>query len=235
MSQLHIIWYGHSNIMLRESGVSVLIDPFFDGNPFAPDWREIPRPDIVAVTHDHGDHMGQAAEIVRTTGATVCCIADLVGHFREHGVPSGQIINHGMGGNIDGTLKFHGVKLTMTQAFHSAAMGSPVGYVIEMPGGFTVYHAGDTGLFGDMALIAERFAIDIAMLPVGGVFTMDGVLAAKAAAMLRVPMAMPIHYGTFPVLDQTPDLFVENLKKYAPSCRAVLMNPGEMTVLDQQD
>ena len=138
MSQLHIIWYGHANVMFRENGVSVLVDPFFEGNPFAPDWREIPRPDIVAVTHDHGDHLGQAVEIVRTTGATLYCIADLVGYFREHGVPEGQIINYGMGGNVDGTLECKGVKITMTQAFHSAAMGSPVGYVIEMPGGHTI-------------------------------------------------------------------------------------------------
>ena len=232
MSQLHIIWYGHSNVMLRENGVSVLIDPFFEGNPFAPDWREIPRPDIVAVTHDHGDHLGQAVEIVRTTGATLYCIADLVGYFCEHGVPEGQIINYGMGGNVDGTLECKGVKITMTQAFHSAAMGSPVGYVIEMPGGHTVYHAGDTGLFGDMSLIAERFRLDLAMLPAGGVFTMDGVLAAKAAALLRVPVAMPMHYRTFPVLAQNADLFVESLKTYAPSCRPLVMEPNEMTVLD---
>ena len=232
MSQLHIIWYGHSNVMLRENGVSVLIDPFFEGNPVAPDWREIPRPDIVAVTHDHGDHLGQAVEIVRTTGATLYCIADLVGYFCEHGVPEGQIINYGMGGNVDGTLECKGVKITMTQAFHSAAMGSPVGYVIEMPGGHTVYHAGDTGLFGDMSLIADRFRLDLAMLPAGGVFTMDGVLAAKAAALLRVPVAMPMHYRTFPVLAQNADLFVESLKTYAPSCRPLVMEPNEMTVLD---
>ena len=172
MSQLHITWYGHSNVMLSENGVSVLFDPFFEGNRFAPDWREIPRPDIVALTHDHGDHMGQTVETVRTTGAMLYCIAVLVGYFRERGVPEGQVINYGMGGNVDGTLEFKGTRLTMTQAFHSAAMGSPVGYVVEMPGGHTVYHAGDTGLFGDMTLIADRFNLDLALLPIGGVFTM---------------------------------------------------------------
>lgn len=232
MSQLHIIWYGHANVMFRENGVSVLVDPFFEGNPFAPDWREIPRPDIVAVTHDHGDHLGQAVEIVRTTGATLYCIADLVDYFREHGVPEGQIINYGMGGNVDGTLECKGVKITMTQAFHSAAVGSPVGYVIEMPGGHTIYHAGDTGLFGDMSLIADRFKLDLALLPAGGVFTMDGPLAARAAALLGVPVAMPIHYKTFPVLAQNADAFVEALKEHAPECRPLVMNPGEMVVLD---
>ena len=232
MSQLHITWYGHSNVMLSENGVSVLIDPFFEGNCFAPDWREIPRPDIVAVTHDHGDHLGQAVEIVRTTGATLYCIADLVGYFRERGVPEGQIINYGMGGNVDGTLEARGAKLTMTQAFHSAALGSPVGYVIEMPGGHTIYHAGDTGLFGDMALIADRFDIDLALLPIGGVFTMDGKLAARAAGLLGASVAMPMHYRTFPVLAQNADLFVESLKEFAPVCRPLVIEPNEMVVLD---
>ena len=232
MSQLHITWYGHSNVMLSENGVSVLLDPFFEGNPFAPNWREIPRPDIVALTHDHGDHLGQTVEIVRTTGATLYCIADLVGYFIEHGVPEGQIINYGMGGNVDGTLEAHGARLTMTQAFHSAATGSPVGYVIEMPGGHTVYHSGDTGLFGDMALIADRFKLDLALLSIGGVFTMDGVLAAKAAALLGAPVVMPMHYRTFPVLAQNADLFVESLKKYAPDCTPLVMEPNEMRVLD---
>lgn len=232
MSCLNITWYGHSNIMLRENGVSVLIDPFFEGNPFAPDWRGIPRPDIVAVTHDHGDHLGQAVEIVRTTGAALVCIADLVEHFREHGVPAAQIVNDGLGGNVDGTLEEKGVRLTMTQAFHSARMGAPVGYVVEMPGGHTVYHAGDTGLFGDMALIAERFRLDLVMLPVGGVFTMDAEGAAKAAVLLKAPAAMPMHYATFPMLAPNADGFAEALGRRAPSCRILIPGPGETVVLE---
>ena len=228
---LEITWYGHANLMFRENGATVLVDPFFEGNPFAPDWRSIPKPDVIAVTHDHGDHLGQAMDIARATGAKLVCIADLADFFREQGLAE-NVANYGIGGNIDGTLEVCGAKFTFTQAFHSTKHGSPVGFVIEMPGGHTVYHAGDTGLFGDMALIAERFDIDLAFLPAGGVFTMDGPLAAKAAALLKAKAAMPIHYATFPVLAPDADAFVEALREKAPHCRPFVMRPNTSAVLD---
>ena len=229
---LQVIWNGHANVMLRENGVTVLVDPFFEGNPFAPDWRTLPKPDVIAVTHDHGDHLGQAMDIARETGAVLVCIADLADFFREQGIPTELIANYGIGGNIDGTLEVCGVKFTFTQAFHSTKHGSPVGFVIEMPGGHTVYHAGDTGLFGDMALIADRFDIDLAFLPAGGIFTMDGVLAAKAAALLKAKASMPIHYATFPILAQNADAFVAALKEKAPDCIPFVMTPGTSADLD---
>lgn len=232
MSSLQVNWYGHSNVMLIENGVSVLVDPFFEGNPFAPDWRDIPKPNIIAVTHDHGDHLGQAMEIARTTGAVIACIADLADWFRGQGIPASQIVNHGSGWNIDGTVEHAGVRLTMTQAFHSARHGAPVGFVIEMPGGHTVYHAGDTGLFGDMALIADRFALDLALLPIGGVFTMDPALAVKAAKLLKPSAVMPIHYKTFPLLEQDANSFVESMGQHMPSCRVLTPAPCELIYLD---
>ncbi len=228
---LEVIWYGHANVMLRENGVTVLVDPFFEGNPFAPDWRSIPKPDVIAVTHDHGDHIGQAMDIARETGARLVCIADLADFFREQGLAE-NVANYGIGGNIDGTLEVCGAKFTFTQAFHSTKHGSPVGFVIEMPGGHTVYHAGDTGLFGDMALIADRFDIDLAFLPAGGVFTMDGPLAARAASLLRAKAAMPIHYATFPVLVPNADAFVKALAEKAPDCRPFVMEPNSSAMLD---
>ena len=138
----------------------------------------------------------------------------------------------GIGGNIDGTLEVCGAKFTFTQAFHSTKHGSPVGFVIEMPGGHTVYHAGDTGLFGDMALIADRFDIDLAFLPAGGVFTMDGPLAARAASLLGAKAAMPIHYATFPVLAPNADAFVQALAEKAPDCRPFVMEPNSSAMLD---
>lgn len=231
MSELAITWYGHSNVMISEGGVSVLVDPFFEGNPFAPQWKSIPAPDIVAVTHDHGDHLGQALEIALATGASVACIVELANYFTEHGVPSSRIMNCGMGWDIGGTVEEKGVRMTMTLAFHSAGRGVPVGFVIEMPGGHRVYHAGDTGLFGDMALIGERFSLDVVMLPVGGVFTMDGEDAARAAALLKASAAMPMHYGTFGVLAQTPEVFFKALPLHAPDCRPLLLNPGQTIAL----
>jgi len=228
---LEITWYGHANLMLRENGATVLVDPFFEGNPFAPDWRSIPKPDVIAVTHDHGDHLGQAMDIARATGAKLVCIADLADFFREQGLAE-NVANYGIGGNIDGTLEVCGAKFTFTQAFHSTRHGSPVGFVIEMPGGHTVYHAGDTGLFGDMALIAERFELDLAILPIGGIFTMDAPLAAKAAALLRAKAAMPIHFATFPILAQSAEPFVEELARRAPGCRAFLPAPCAPTLFE---
>lgn len=219
-----VTWYGHSNMLLAGNGVSVLIDPFFEGNPFAPDWKTIPRPDIIAVTHDHGDHLGQAVDIAKATGATVACLADEMPRwFAAQGVDPSRIL----GWNIDGTVEVKGARMTMTQAFHSSEHGAPVGFVIELPGGPVVYHAGDTGLFGDMRLIGERFSIDVAMLPVGGHYTMDGEQAAKACAFLHAGAAIPMHYGTFGVLAPTADAFIEALKHHAPACKVLLPAKGE--------
>ena len=225
MSALDITWYGHSNVLLQENGVSVLIDPFFAGNPFAPDWSSIPRPDVVAVTHDHGDHLGQAVEIVLATGATLVCIADLAEFFIRKGIPATHITNGGAGANIGGSVIENSVRFTMTQAFHSAGIGAPVGFVIEMPGGHIVYHAGDTGLFGDMKLIGEAYSIDVALLPIGGVFTMDAKAASQAAAWLKARSVMPIHFATFPALARSADEFSGFIKKLAPQCQLLLPSP----------
>ena len=222
-SSATLTWYGHSNMFLQSGDVSVLVDPFFEGNPLAPDWKTVPRPDIIAVTHDHGDHLGQAVPLALASGATVACIVELAPLFVEGGVDPSRVV----GWNVDGTVDIRGVRVTMTQAFHSAERGVPVGFVFELPGGPTVYHAGDTGLFGDMRLIGERFALDAALLAVGGYYTMNGEQAAKACALLGVELAVPMHYGTFPALDATPDAFVEALRRHAPRCRALLPQPGQ--------
>jgi len=221
-----VTWYGHSNMLVEGDGVRVLFDPFFEGNRFAPDWRTIPRPDIIAVTHDHGDHLGQAVVLAKTTGARIACIFDLAFWFIDQGVPAGQILNHGSGWSVDGTVEEKGARLTMTEAVHSCAIGAPVGYVLQLPGGLTIYHSGDTALFGDMALIGQRFKLDVAMLPIGGTFTMDGEQAAKACALLGAKTAIPMHYATFPALAPTADVFVRALAEHAPACRALVLEPG---------
>jgi len=223
-----VIWYGHSAAFLTAGDVSILIDPFFEGNPLAPDWKTIPRPDIIAVTHDHGDHLGQAVPIAKATGATVACIFELASWMTDQGLDPSRVV----GWNIDGTVEISGVKLTMTPAFHSAERGTPVGFVLEMPDGSVVYHAGDTGLFGDMALIGQRFALDLAMLPVGGYYTMDGLQAARACALLGARAAMPIHYGTFDALASSPDVFACALKDKAPGCRLIVPEPGKPFTLN---
>lgn len=252
---MQLTWYGHSTMFLHDdwfnchpsasrerpidpatglpypdwNGIymgqtSVLVDPFFEGNPLAPDWNAIPRPDIIAVTHDHADHLGQAVPLALATGATVACIVDLVPLFVEQGVDPARVVSW----NVGGTVNIRGVRITMTPALHSADHGVPVGFVFEFgKGGPTVYHAGDTGIFGDMRLIGECFAPDVALLPVGGHYTMDGEQAARACALLGVKAAVPMHYKTFALLDATPDAFVEALKHHAPHCLALVPKAGQ--------
>ena len=222
-----ITWNGHSNFMLEEGKIKVLIDPYFEDNPAAPyGWETLGSPDLVLVTHDHHDHTGQAVEICRNTGAMLGCIVGTAKKLIQLGVPEKQVVN-GIGFNIGGTVEVKGVRVTMTEAFHSSDSGFPVGYIVRMPGGLTVYHAGDTGVFANMKVWGGLFAIDVALLPIGGVFTMDARQAAMAAALLGARRAAPMHYGTFPLLERNSDCFVAELARHAPDCEPVLLKSGE--------
>lgn len=224
--QTIVTWNGHSNFMLQGAGCTVLVDPFFDDNPAAPyTWTDLPKPDLVLVTHDHADHRGQAVEICCETGAMLGCIVGTGDVLAEAGVPRNQIIN-GIGFNIGGTAEVAGIKVTMTEAFHSSDSGFPAGYIITMPGGFTVYHAGDTSIFANMSTWGEVYKIDLALVPIGGMFTMDGRQAALACKLLKAGTVIPMHYGTFPVLEQTVDEFALELLKTAPDCELVHIAPG---------
>ncbi len=228
-----LIWHGHSTVQIMTPSVNIVIDPFFDGNPVcSTKWEDVVT-NIVLVTHggsSHGDHEGQAVEIATKNHAKLGAIVELADSFVERGLDRELLLN-GMGWNIGGTINWQGTYMTMVQAFHSAGYGAPVGYIIQLPGGYTVYHAGDTGLFGDMALYAKRYSIDLALLPAGGVFTMDMEDAARAAALLGAKSAMPIHWGTFPALAQSTEPFVEALRRHAPACKPLCMLPGQRVSL----
>ena len=222
-----ITWYGHANFLLESGGVSVLIDPFFTGNAKAPvSWEEAPAADLVLVTHLHGDHAGDAVAFCKKHKAMLGAVVGIGEKFVEFGLPPELLLN-GIGFNIGGTVRFKGVAVTMTEAFHTSEAGAPVGYIVQLPGGFTVYHAGDTGIFRNMITWGELFDIDLALLPAGGVFTMDARQAALAAKYLRAKAAVPMHWGTFPVLAQDTSEFEGYLREFAPACRAAAMRPGE--------
>ena len=222
-----ITWNGHSNFSLHAGGATIWIDPFFEHNPAAPyTWQSLSKPDLVLLTHDHGDHTGQVVEICRKTGALLGCIVGTGEKLAKAGVPEAQIIN-GIGFNIGGTVEVCGARITMTEAFHSSDSGFPAGYIITMPDGLTVYHAGDTGVFANMRVWGELYPIDVALLPIGGVYTMDARQAAYACALLQARRVIPMHYGTFPLLEQSPAAFVDALKNFAPACEPVLLAPGE--------
>jgi len=226
-----ITWHGHSNIHIACEGASLIIDPFFEGNPrCSSDWRQLQKLDAVLLTHDHQDHAGQAVEICLATGAMLCCMVGTAQTLPEAGLPQNQIAN-GIGFNIGGTVNIKNMAITMTQAVHSSESASPAGFIVRMPNGFTFYHSGDTGIFASMALLGELYPLDLAMLPIGGVFTMDARQAATACKLLNAPAVLPIHWGTFPMLAQSTDEFGRELAQRAPTCRLIPLNPGGTIVL----
>ncbi len=233
MPPVKIRWYGHSGFSIQDpSGKTVLVDPWFQGNPTAPSGPEgVAKAEFLLLTHDHFDHAADAVLLARQTGALVVGIFELVGDLKAKGVPESQLLHGGIGMNVGGTVVLDGFSFTMTEAHHSCNLGVPVGYVIQTPSGLTVYHSGDTGIFAGMGLIGELYSIDVALLPIGSVFTMDYRQAAKAATLLRAKTVIPMHYGTFPILEPSADRFVAEMKKVAPGTRVVVLGPGEETAL----
>lgn len=231
MAPVRIRWMGHSGFTIRD-GKTVLIDPWIEGNPKAPGGIDsVPRADLLLFTHDHFDHAGDAVALAKRTGALIVAIFEVAGDLMAKGVPQEQLLNGGGGMNVGGTVEARGFTITMTEARHSSTLGVAAGYVIRTPSGLTVYHSGDTGIFAGMSLIGELYPIDAALLPIGSVFTMDYRQAAKACALLKPKAVVPMHYGTFPILEPNADRFVAELAKVAPGTRPIVLSPGEETEL----
>jgi L-ascorbate metabolism protein UlaG (beta-lactamase superfamily) len=229
MANNKIKWLGHAGFQITsEKEKIIIIDPWLTDNPLAPcKAEEIRKADVVLVTHDHFDHIADAAGIVKATHATLIGMPEIVTKLKEEaGIPDSQIV-YGMGMNIGGTATFDGISITMTQAFHSSHTASPAGYIIRLENGFTIYHAGDTGIFSSMKILGEIFHINLAMLPIGGVFTMDPAQATLAAKLLGVSTVIPMHFKTFPILEQDASSFKEIMKKEAPDIEVVVLDPGQ--------
>ena len=216
-----ITWYGHSCFRITDGNVAAIIDPFISGNPSCPvSVADIPPVDIVLVTHDHGDHAGDAVSLCTKYNAPCACDDGTTQALASPGLPS-SLVPAGSGFNIGGSITHKGMTIVMTQAFHTTESGTPVGYVLTMPSGFTVYHAGDTGLIG------ELYPLNLALLPCGGFYTMDARQAAQACKLLKIPAVVPMHWGTFPVLDQSLTNMEAELALRAPSCKMLGMKPGQ--------
>jgi Predicted Zn-dependent hydrolases of the beta-lactamase fold len=222
-----ITWHGHANFQISSPECTIIIDPFFTGNPKATvSVDAITTPDVILITHLHGDHAGDAVALCKNSKVKLGAVVGIAEVFQAQGVPQEQILN-GIGFNIGGTLDVNGVAITMTEAFHTSEAGTPTGYIITLKNGYTIYHAGDTGIFANMAVWGELYSIDLALLPAGGVFTMDARQAALAAKMLKAKAVIPMHWGTFPVLAQDTEEFERRLAGTAPNCRFVRVAPGQ--------
>ena len=209
-------YYGHACFQLDDGKYKVLFDPFLTGNPQATIKSDDVQADYLFITHAHSDHVGDASHIVKRTGATVIGIPEII----DFGGTNVKTI----GMNLGGTLKLPFGYARMVPAMHSSGIGGGIacGYVLSI-GGKIIYFAGDTCLFSDMKLIGERDAIDYAILPIGGHFTMDAIDAAKAVEFLGAKNAIPVHYDTWQPIEQNP----EDFKKLVKTAQVHIVEPGE--------
>jgi L-ascorbate metabolism protein UlaG (beta-lactamase superfamily) len=227
MADTTLTWLGHAAFRIdTAAGKRIYVDPFLNGNPKCPQDELAPeRADIVAVTHAHGDHVGDTVAIAQEHGSTVIALVELSMWLNGKGVDQGKLPAPNKGGTVD----VDGVKFTLTNAFHSSGTpdgsygGEPAGIVVETENGTKLYFAGDTCVFGDMQLIGRIYEPDVAILPIGGHYTMDPREAAVALELLGVRRCVPCHYGTFPVLTGTPD----ELAELAPNVEIERLEPGD--------
>lgn len=229
MAETKIKWLAHAAFqIITEEGKVIYIDPWIE-NPLSPmKLDDVKGATMVLITHDHFDHVGQAVEMIKKTGALLVANVETARRLKtEFQIPDEKVCYFGYGMNIGGNLLYEGITVIMTQAFHSSETGAPCGYIIKLEDGTTIYHAGDTGIFGSMKTFGELYGIDIAILPVGSVFTMDALQAAWAAKMISPRKVIPMHYKTFPILLQDAKQFVEMARREAPHVEVVVLQPGE--------
>ncbi len=230
-SGVSFTWVGHGTWKARSAkGKEVLIDPWVMGNPAAPETlKNIDRCDLMLITHGHFDHIHDGLEIARRTKPTIVTNHEIGAWLGSKGLDSEKII----GGNKGGTIEAEGINVTLVHAEHTCGItdngaivygGEACGLVIEFENGFTVYFAGDTDVFGDMALIAELSKFDVAFLPIGGFYTMGPERAAKAVQLLGVKTVVPMHFATFPILSGTPAQLQELV---GPNVKVLDIKPGD--------
>ena len=213
---MKIIWLGHSALKMAGSR-TIYVDPFLTGNPKASlQVQDIDRADIVVVSHDHGDHLGDSFTICQRTGATLVALHEIAVAAQER-----KLKAEGMG--IGGTISVAGVDISLVPAFHSAGMGGTAAGIVITMDNRTIYHAGDTGLTLEMQLVGEMYRPDIAFLPIDGRYNMTPRLAARAVELLRVPLVVPIHYGTFPHIQSSPEEFKERV---GSASEVLILQPG---------
>ena len=221
---MEIRFLGHAAFLLEHEGTRVLIDPFLTGNPKAAASADEVSPDVILLTHGHGDHLGDTVDIAKRTGATVVAIVELANEIAEAGVEDVRDPNFG------GTIGFDWGWVKLVPAWHTAVSPSgtahmPAGLLIHI-GDRLVYHLGDTCLFSDMQLIARRGdKVDLALVPIGGHYTMDRYDAVTAVGFIEPQQVIPCHYNTFPPIETDAEAFKSDVQN-AGFSEVLLVEPG---------
>jgi L-ascorbate metabolism protein UlaG (beta-lactamase superfamily) len=221
---MDIRFLGHAAFEFSDGDTTVLIDPFITGNPAATVTADELTADVILLTHGHGDHYGDVVAIAKRTGATVVAIVEIAGELEGEGLEN--LSNPNLGGTV--TFEWGSVKLV--PAWHTSTtpkgtVNTPAGMIVEL-GGKTIYHLGDTSLFGDLELIGRRHAIDVALVPIGGHFTMDRHDAVEAVRMLGARQVIPCHYNTFPPIEADAGAFKADVESSTAS-EVIVLAPGE--------
>lgn len=228
---MEIRWLGHSAFeIISDEGVKILIDPFISNNPTCPIPVEDFEANIICITHGHSDHFGDAMEIANNTNATLVANHEISLFLGEQGFDC-------VGMNTGGTVSILGINITMLDARHSSSIdftdevrpgGDPGSFLITLEDGTKIFHAGDTGLFGDLeTVVGNIFKPDIAMVPIGDRFTMNPFQAALASMWISPKAVIPMHYNTFPAIEQDPAVFSNFVYQLNPNIDVVIMNPLE--------
>jgi L-ascorbate metabolism protein UlaG (beta-lactamase superfamily) len=220
---MKIQFLGHAAFALEHDGKTVLVDPFLTGNPKAAATADEVAADAIFLTHGHGDHIGDTVDIAKRTGATVVAIVELANELSESGVADVK------DPNIGGTVDLGWVSVRLTPAWHTSTtpkgtVNTPAGLVVEL-GGKRIYFAGDTALFSDLALPAKRGHLDLAVIPIGGHYTMDRFDAVVAAELIKADQVIPCHYDTFPPIETDAQAYKTDVQN-AGFAEVIVLDPG---------
>ncbi len=217
-------YIGHAGFKIESDEKTVFVDPWLGAPTAALKMEDIGEADIVLVTHDHGDHgYEEGVQICKKTGATFVAINEIGIQAKSEG---GLEKVHTL--NIGGSVDIDQVRITLVQAFHSCGRGAPTGFVVTFPSG-SFYHAGDTGIFSSMELLRDLYHPDVALLPIGGYYTMDIKQATLATKLLGPKVVIPMHYNTFPVIQADPADFQRAVQEMKLSTEVRVLSPGEST------